>query len=77
MSESYILTILKMRLIVRFLGERAQFTWWPTTFFEASSRLFLEPVFSKIFRLSLYRGVLEAARRLYDEHLSVGNYVRD
>ncbi len=74
MKESYLSTLLKMRLLVGFLGERAQFAWWPTAFYEASSQLFLEPVFSKTSRLAQYHGVLEAARRLHDEHLSVGSY---
>lgn len=74
MKESYLSTLLQMRLLVGFLGERAQFGWWPTSFHEASSRLFLEPVFSKTSKLAQYHGVLEAARRLHDEHLSVGSY---
>ena len=74
MKESYLSTLLQMRLIVGFLGERAQCAWWPTALYEASSRLFLEPVFSKTSRLAQYHGVLEAARRLHDEHLSVGSY---
>ena len=74
MKESYLSTLLQMRLLVGFLGERAQCGWWPTAFYEASSRLFLEPVFSKTSRLAQYHGVLEAARRLHDEHLSVGSY---
>ena len=74
MNESYLSTLLQMRLLVGFLGERAQFAWWPTAFYEASSRPFLEPVFSKTSRLAQYHGVLEAARRLHDEHLNVGSY---
>ena len=74
MKESYLTTLLQMRLLVGFLGERAQCAWWPTAFYEVSSRLFLEPVFSKTSRLAQYHGVLEAARRLHDEHLSVGSY---
>ena len=74
MKESYLSTLLEMRLLVGFLGERAQFTWWPTAFYESSSRLFLEPVFSKTSRLAQYHGVLEAARRLHDAHLNVGSY---
>ena len=74
MKESYLPTLLQMRLLVGFLGERAQCAWWPTAFYEASSRLFLEPVFSKTSRLAQYHGVLDAARRLHDEHLSVGSY---
>ena len=66
--------ILKMRLLVSYLGEKAQHAWWPTAFYETSSRPFLEPVFSRTSRLAQYHGVLEAARRLHDEHLSVGSY---
>lgn len=74
MKESYLQKFLLMRMLVGFLGERAQYAWWPTAFYEASSKLFLEPVFSKTSRLAQYHGVLEAARRLHDEHLSVGSY---
>lgn len=74
MKESYLPTLLQTRMLVGFLGERAQCAWWRTAFYEASSRLFLEPVFSRTFRLAQYHGVLEAARRLHDEHLSVGSY---
>lgn len=74
MKESYLPTLLQMRLLVGFLGERAQCGWWPTSFYDASSRLFLAPVFSKTSRLAQYHGVLEAARRLHDEHLSVDHY---
>lgn len=63
-----------MRLLVGYLGERSQFAWWPTMFYDSSSRLFLEPVFSKTSKMAQYHGVLEAARRLHDEHLSVGSY---
>ena len=73
-KESYLPILMQLRIVVGFLGERAQFAWWPTVFYEASSRLFLEPVFSKTSRLAQYHGVLEAARRLHDEHLSVGSY---
>lgn len=74
MNLSTLTEILKIRLLIGFLGEKAQFGWWPTSFYEASGRLFLEPVFSKTSRLAQYHGVLEAARRIHDEHLSVGSY---
>ena len=74
MTSSTLPTLLQMRLLVGFLGERAQFAWWPTAFYELSSRLFLEPVFSKTSNLAQYHGVVEAARRLHDEHLSVGSF---
>lgn len=66
--------ILEARLLVGYLGERAQFGWWPTGFYEPSSRSFLEPVFTKTPRLARYHGVCESARRLHDEHLNVGGF---
>jgi hypothetical protein len=74
MINTKIHDLLELRLLIGFLGERAQFGWWPTSFYEQSSRLFLEPVFSKTSRLAQYHGVMEAARLLHDEHLSVGSY---
>lgn len=74
MNKSIVPVLLKTRLLVGFLGEKAQFSWWQTAFFEPSSSLFLEPVFSKTFRLAQYHGVLEAARLIHDQHLSAGSY---
>ena len=67
-------TLLEMRKAIGFLGERSQYGWWPTAFYEASSRSFLEPVFTKTSVVAQYHGVVAAARRLHDEHLSVGSY---
>lgn len=39
MISSNLPALLQLRLLVGFLGERAQFGWWPTAFNEASSRL--------------------------------------
>ena len=74
MAEKTLQTLLRLRLLVGYLGERTQHTWWPTSFHDASSKLFLEPVFTKTSHLAQYHGVLEAARRVHDEHLSVGSY---
>ena len=73
-QNSFLAGLLQARLTVGFLGERSQYAWWPTAFYETSSRLFLEPVFSKTSRLAQYHGILEAAKRLHDEHLNVGSY---
>ncbi len=74
MSDSYLATLLQIRLLVGYLGERAQFAWWATAFYEPSSQLFLAPVFSKTSQLAQYHGVTEAARLLHDEHLNLGSY---
>src|SRR5687767_14887500 len=72
MGDSQLRGFLKLRLIVGYLGERSQFGWWSSTFFDASSKSFLEPSFPKTFPLAQYHGVTEAARRLHDEHIGIG-----
>ncbi len=67
-------SLLKVRMLVGFLGERAQFGWWPTAFYGSSGHQFLEPAFPKTIQLTQYHGVIEAARRVHDEHLSVGSF---
>ena len=74
MKDSHLPTLLQMRLLVGFLGERAQFAWWTTSFFGDYSLRSLEFVTPKTSLLAQYHGVLEAARRVHDEHLNVGGY---
>lgn len=62
-----------LRLLVGYLGEKNQGNWWSTTFFSSTSRYFLEPVFARTTRLAQYNGVREAARRLHDEQIGIGN----
>ena len=62
-----------LRLLVGYLGEKNQFSWWPTAFLDATSRMFLEPAFPKTLGLAQYNGVSSAARRLHDEYIGVGN----
>lgn len=66
--------LLSMRLVVGFLGEKAQYGWWGSGFFDPTARAFLGPVFTRSLKLAQYHGVLEAARRVHDEHLSRGSY---
>lgn len=64
--------IVRLRIIVGYLGEKAQFGWWPTELYTPSSAAFLNPVFARTTALAQYHGVKEAARRLCDEHIGVG-----
>ena len=61
--NSLLRELLQMRLLVGFLGEKAQFGWWPTSFFGEYSLRSLEFVAPKTSRLAQYHGVVEAARR--------------
>lgn len=74
MTDPQLMKLLELRLLVGYLGERANYGWWATSFFEPSSRVFLAPVFAKTAELAQYHGVVEAARQVHDEHLSVGSY---
>jgi len=64
--------IARLRVIVGYLGEKAQFDWWPSGFFSPLSAAFLDPIFARTAPLAQYHGVMEAARRVHDEHLGVG-----
>lgn len=71
-QNDHLKILLRLRILTAYLGERSQYGWWTTAFYEHSSHLFVEPVFVKTSRLAQYHGAVEAARRLHDEHLSVG-----
>lgn len=66
--------IISLRYLLGFLGEKSQCNWWPTSFYEATSIRFLEPVFARTAQLAQYQGVMEAARRFHDENLSVDSF---
>jgi hypothetical protein len=74
MAAPFLPTLMKMRILVGYLGESANYNWWPTSLYSPTSRSFLEPVFVKTHRAARYHGVVEAARRVHDEHLNVGTY---
>lgn len=73
MNRPILLSWLKLRVLVGYLGERSQFGWWPTAFFDPSGRAFLSPVFARSVPLSQYHGTLEAARRVHDDFIGVGS----
>lgn len=73
LDDVNIQNILKLRLVVGYLGERSHYGWWSTTFLDSSSKTFLEPIFPKTMLLAQYHGISEAARRLHDEHIGIGH----
>lgn len=66
--------LLRLRLSVGLLGEKAANGWWPTSFLDPGSRPFLEPVFVRTTLLSQVHGVTEAARRVHDARLAAGSF---
>ena len=65
-------TYLRLRTIVGYLGEKAQHDWWPCAFYSPSSSAFLQPIYPRSLLAAAYHGVVEAARRLHDQHIGIG-----
>ena len=76
-SEKYSLLekLVRLRFLVGFLGEKAQFGWWPSEYCADVSDAFLNPVFARTKNLARYTGVVEAGRRVHDESIGVGQRV--
>jgi hypothetical protein len=75
MTESRLVqSLLRLRIAVGVLGEKSQQGWWPTSFFDSTSRVFLDPVFVRTALGAQYNGVTEAARRIHDTRLGVGSF---
>ena len=73
-TDSALPVLLHLRLIVGFLGEKSQFGWWSTTFFDPFSRRSLEFVAPRSVHLMQYHSVVEAARLVHDHGLNAGSY---
>ncbi len=72
MTPLLLTQIARLRLLVGYLGEQHQYTWWLSAFFTPSSSAFLSPIFSKTVFLAQYQGVKAAASRVHDEHIGLG-----
>ena len=71
-DSSMLTDLLGLRILIGYLGEKHQFGWWDTSFFDAASIAFILPVFTKTPFLAQYHGAVEAARLVHDERLSNG-----
>lgn len=73
MDINLVESIAKYRLIIGFLGEKAQFSWWQSSFFIKGSDAFLSPMFGRTQLLAQANGVTRAATLLHDERIGVGH----
>lgn len=62
-----------LRAVVGYLGEKGHYGWWPCSFFGPGSSAFLAPVFGRTAALAQYTAVANAAARVHDEFLGIGN----
>jgi hypothetical protein len=72
MKPADLSAVATLRLLVGYLGEKAQFGWWGSSFFSTSSRRFIDPVFGRTGLLARYHGVVTAAARVHDERIGTG-----
>lgn len=64
--------VLKVRVLVGYLGESHRSNWWPSLFFDRTSEPFLAPTFAHTAGNARVVGVTEAARRVHDDAIGVG-----
>lgn len=63
----------KLRVVIGYLGEREQFSWWQSSFFSAGSQAFLTPIFTRTQFLAQCSGVTRAASGVHDERIGTGH----
>jgi hypothetical protein len=73
MSSELVKYLAELRLVVGYLGEREQFGWWQSSFFIPGADAFLSPLFPRTQLLAQCSGVTQAAARVHDERIGVGN----
>jgi hypothetical protein len=64
--------LLKMRVLVGFLGEKSQFNWWDTNFLSSTGLKFLEITCPRTAFSAGCHSVFEAAARLHDARIGKG-----
>jgi hypothetical protein len=64
-----IIKLIKLRLLVGFLGEKRQANWWDCSFLDATGRRFLETTFPRTAFCAALRSTTEAARLLHDSRI--------
>ncbi|MGD9827074.1 BrxE family protein [Desulfobacter sp.] len=66
--------ICETRILVGFLGEKQQASWWGSSFLSSSSKAFLGPIYPNSIGVAQYSGVCQAASIIHDEHIGIGKH---
>nr|WP_294563142.1 BrxE family protein [uncultured Rhodopila sp.] len=64
--------ISRLRVLVGYLGERRQSGWWSSSFLDPASTAFIGPIFGNAATNARVVGVTEAARRIHDDAIGLG-----
>lgn len=62
-------TLVALRVLVAYLGEKDQFGWWPTSFLSATGRRFLELNFPRTLLSAGVTAASDAAKDLHDQRI--------
>jgi hypothetical protein len=73
MQSALLEYVAKLRVVVGYLGERDQFSWWQSSFFTTGSQAFLAPIFARTQFLAQCSGVTRAAAKVHDERIGTGH----
>lgn len=73
MNKAHLETLVKMRSVVGYLGEKEQFNWWSSSFFSSGSHAFLAPIFTKTQLLAQCSSVTRAAAITHDNRIGTGH----
>ncbi|MGA2226201.1 MAG: BrxE family protein [Syntrophobacteraceae bacterium] len=65
-------TLLKLRTLVAYLGEKDQFNWWDTNFLSITGQRFLKVNFPRSAFSAGVHSVTEAAKQLHDSRIGRG-----
>jgi len=72
MKQETLKTLVDLRIIVGYLGEKDQFNWWDSSFYSKSALAFLNPLFPRTSELARCRAVQNAASILHDKAIGIG-----
>jgi hypothetical protein len=64
--------LLRLRLLVAYLGERPQYNWWSSMFLGSTGASVLAHPFPRTAHLAQYHGAVEAARKTHDDLIGIG-----
>ena len=72
MDKLIIKTLVELRIIVGYLGEKSQYNWWPSNFLAPTTPKMLEFTFPRTAQISQYMALSAAAAKVHDEAIGIG-----
>ena len=72
MEKKIIHNLTILRLVVGYLGEKNQYSWWSSSFLTENSKKILEFTFPRTASIAQYEGVSASAAKIHDQRIGVG-----